>query len=42
MSVVMLELIYGVGLGLEWVPEEDAYILDLLVFRIVWLRNVGD
>ncbi len=42
MNVILLEPIYGIGVGLEWVPDEDAFILDLLILRIVWLRNVGD
>lgn len=37
--VILIEPIYGVGIGLEWVPEEDAWILDLVVVRLVLLKQ---
>lgn len=37
--ILQIEPIYGVGIGLEVVPEEDAWILDLVFFRFVLFTN---
>jgi hypothetical protein len=38
---IVTNIIYGIGVGLEFVPDEDgnAWILDLLVFRLIFFEN---